>query len=164
MYSTDDKSLLFRRKDDSDSALPAGNSIAVLNLLRLAQLTDSADLRHSAERALEAHSSVLAASPSAFPQMLVAAGFARSNPKQIVLAGPMDQRMGAFLRALNQRFVPNKVVLVIDGPDSRKVLSKYLPVVSSMTAKDGRPTAYVCENYTCKLPTTDVNTFRDLLH
>ncbi len=164
LYSADDKSLLFRRKDDSDGALPAGNSIAVLNLLRLAQITDSADLRRSAEKALEAHSPVLSVSPAAFPQMLIAAGFARSKPKQIILAGPMDQRMEVFLRAVNQRFLPNKVVLVIDGPEAREVLSKYLPVVSSMAAKDGKPTAYVCENYACKLPTTDVNTFRDLLN
>lgn len=72
--------------------------------------------------------------------------------------------MEAFLRALNQRFVPNKIVLVIDGPEAREVLSKYLPVVSSMTAKNGTPTAYVCENYACKLPTTDVNAFGDLLN
>jgi uncharacterized protein YyaL (SSP411 family) len=158
-----DKSLLIRMKEDYDGAEPSGNSIAALNLLRLAQMTDRQEFRHSAEKTLEAFASRIQGIPSAVPQMLVAYGFSLTKPKQIILVGePSAPSTKEMLRVVEGQFLPDRIILFVDGA-SREILARYLPAVETMTAGDGQTTAYVCENYTCKLPTADAAKFRELL-
>jgi len=158
-----DASLLIRMKEDYDGAEPSGNSIAALNLLRLAQMTGRQDFRNSAEKTLEAFASRINGMPSAVPQMLVAYEFSLSKPKQIILVGDRSTAPAReMLGILHGRFVPDRIVLFVDGT-SRQTLAGYLPVVETMTAADGKTTAYVCENYTCKLPTADAAKFGELL-
>jgi uncharacterized protein YyaL (SSP411 family) len=164
-YSTaaGDPTLVMRIKEDYDGAEPSGNSIAVLNLLRLAQITDRADFRASAARSLEAFGSRMVAAPVGVPQMLVAYEFSISKPKQIVLVGERDAPdTRQLLAALHSRFVPHGIVLLVNR-ESRQVLARYIPAVAEMTAIGGQATAYVCEDYACKLPTADVAAFAQLL-
>jgi uncharacterized protein YyaL (SSP411 family) len=92
--------------------------------------------------------------------MLAAYEFSLSKTKQIVLVG--RTALPNLLRELNSRFLPNKIVLLVDE-SSRKALSAYLPVLETMTEKNGQATAYVCENYACQLPTADPKKFAELL-
>ncbi|HLY19660.1 MAG TPA: thioredoxin domain-containing protein [Bryobacteraceae bacterium] len=158
-----DPALVLRMKEDYDGAEPSGNSIAALNLLRLAGITGRRDLHDSAERALAAFGPRMVAGPAGVPQMLVAYQFALSKPRQIILVGERDapdtQRL---LQALHSRFVPNRILLLVNQV-SRAALAGYLPAVAEMTALNGRSTAYVCENYACRLPTADVDAFVQLL-
>jgi uncharacterized protein len=156
-----DSSLVMRIKDDDDEAEPSGNSVAACNLLRLAQMTDRKDFHDSADRLLRALAKRIEAQPAASPQMLAAYEFSLSKPKQIVLVGTAG--LPVLLRELNSRFVPHKIVLLVDGVPSRKALAGYLPVIETMTEKDGKATAYVCENYACQLPTADPKKFAELL-
>ncbi len=158
-----DASLLMRMKDDYDGAEPSGNSVAALNLLRLAQMTDRTEFRESGERTLRVFASQINIMPTAVPQMLVAYEFSLANPKQIILVGdrstPESREM---LRLLNGRFVPDRIVLFVDEA-SRKTLARYLPVIETMSADHSKTTAYICENYRCKLPTADPEKFAELL-
>ena len=124
-------------------------------------MTDRKELRDAADRTLRSLSGSLAADPYSAPQMLAAYEFSLSKPKQIVLVGSAG--LDAMLHELNARFLPHKIVLLVDSDAARKVLAAYLPVLDSMTAKDGKATAYVCENYACKLPTSDSGKFAELL-
>jgi uncharacterized protein YyaL (SSP411 family) len=156
--------LVMRMKDDYDGAEPSGNSIAMLNLLRLAQMTDRADLRESADKALNAFASRIMIAPVATPQMLVAYGFSLSKPKQIILVGdPAAADTKAMLDVLHARFLPHRIVMLVKDEESRRVLAAYLGVVETMTQHQGKATAYVCENYACKLPTTETAKFAELL-
>jgi len=158
-----DPSLVIRMKDDYDGAEPSGNSIAVLNLLRLAQMTDRADFRASAERALAAFASRMVAAPVGVPQMLVAYAFSLAKPKQIILVGERDAPdTRAMLAAMHARFLPAGIALLVDA-QSRAPLARYIPAVAAMSAQEGRATAYVCENYACQLPTTELAAFEQLL-
>jgi uncharacterized protein len=164
-YSTaaDDPTLVLRIKEDYDGAEPSGSSIAVLNLLRLAQITNRQDFRTLAERALAAFGSRMVAAPVGVPQMLVAYEFAISKPRQIVLVGERDAPdTRRLLAALHARFVPHCIVLLVTAA-SRAALERYLPTVAGMTALGGQATAYVCEDYACQLPTADVEAFARLL-
>jgi uncharacterized protein YyaL (SSP411 family) len=159
-----DPNLVLRVKDDYDGAEPAGNSIAILNLLRLAQITGREDFRRSAERALTAFSSRLSAAPSALPQMLAACEFLLSEPRQIIIAGERDAAdTQSLLRTLASRFVPNRIVMLLDSADTREALGAGIPVVASMNKIDGRAAAYVCRNYTCQLPVSEPEQFAELL-
>ena len=110
--------LVMRMKDDYDGAEPSGNGIAMLNLLRLAQMTDRADLRESADKALRAFAPRIMAAPVATPQMLVAYGFSLSKPKQVILVGdPAAADTRAMLDVLHGRFLPNRIVMLVKDED-----------------------------------------------
>ncbi len=151
-FSSGAGSTLLRLKDDYDGAEPSGNSAAVMLLLRLSRMTDRAEFRASAERALRAFSSRMQEAGTGLPQMLVARSYTLATPREIVLAGPADHpEMRAMLAAVRRRFMPAAVVLRSeDTPVPRPAL-------------DGTPTAYVCENFACQLPVTNAAALDDLL-
>jgi hypothetical protein len=158
-----DPSLVLRLKDDYDGAEPSGNSVAALSLLRLAEMTGRAEFRQAAERTLEAFAARMESMPAALPQMLVAADFALSKPKQILIAGSRrDPRTVALAAEVRRRFLPNRVLLGIDER-ARALLAEKLPVVEQIREIEGQPAAYVCENYTCRLPVTGVDELAKLL-
>jgi uncharacterized protein len=151
-----DTSLALRMKDDYDGAEPSGNSIAILNLLRLAGITGRSSYRETAERALRAFSAFLAAAPSAAPRMLASLASSVARPRQIVLAGAKDaEDTRLLLRVLRRRFSPNQVVLLVDSEAARRFLSAYSPAIAAMQPVNGAATAYVCEGYTCRLRASD---------
>ena len=142
--------LVLRLKDDYDGAEPSGNSVMALALLRLARIIGSNDFRIAAERTLEAFSGRMLAGGAGLPQMLVAQMFAMGKPMEIVLAGPQDQQ-NAMLAEIRKRFLPNAVVMqASEAPQT-------------MPAIDDRATAYVCENFACKLPVTEAAALAELL-
>ena len=67
--------ILIKTKEDYDGAEPTGNSIAVLNLLRLSQLTGNKKWRDMADKTLRLFAGRLQQYPQAMPQMLVALDF-----------------------------------------------------------------------------------------
>jgi hypothetical protein len=159
-----DRELILRMKDDYDGAEPAGNSVAILNLLRLARITRRRDFAEAADRALRALASRIASQPVAVPQLLVALMFRQAPPLQIILAGGRDtESTHAFLRRLRERFLSHCVVLLVDSPDTRRRLASFAPEVAGMQQTGETTTAYVCRDYVCDLPTADAERFADLL-
>ena len=135
--------LVLRLKDDYDGAEPSGNSGMALVLLRLARMTGREDFRKAAERTLEAFGARLKSAGAGVPQMLVALGFALGKPKEIVLAGNRDDpAVEGMLVAIRRHFLPGAVILM-SGESA-----------TPMEMVDDVATAYVCENYACKLPVT----------
>jgi hypothetical protein len=162
--AADDHRLVLRVKDDYDGAEPSGNSVAAMNLLRLARMTNRDDFRVSAERTLAAFASRLALAPVAIPQMLTACEFLLGEPREIILAGRRDSaEMRALLRELHTRFVPNRVVLLVDSAETQQALARAIPSVASMNPVEGRASAYVCRNYTCQLPVSEPARFAELI-
>ncbi len=159
-----DASILLRMKEDYDGAEPSPNSVAVLNLLRLAEMLDQKEFRGMAEKTLAAFGPRLAQAPSAMPQMMVAFEFHLAKPKQIIIAGKPDAADAqAMLRAVHQPFIPNKILLLADGGKGQVFLGQQLEFIKAVKALEGKATAYVCENYVCQLPTTDVATMKSQL-
>jgi uncharacterized protein YyaL (SSP411 family) len=159
-----DTSLVLRVKEDYDGAEPSGNSVAVMNLLRLAQMTNRPEFRGAAEKTFAAFSPRLSHVPVAVPQMLAACEWVLGPPREIILVGEkegVDTR--ALLRVLRARFVPSRIVLLVDSPETQKVLAAGIPSIESMTRLEGRAGAYVCRNYTCQLPVSEADRFAELI-
>ncbi|MGA3245277.1 MAG: thioredoxin domain-containing protein [Bacteroidota bacterium] len=151
-----DPSILVRTKEWYDGAEPSGNSIAILNLLRLAQFTSSQELETKARKSFLHFGERMSNAGQAMPQMLVALSFSLSKPKQIILAGEAgDPHTLKLLREVHSHFVPEKVLMLADGGKGESDLSIFIPLIHSMKKVDGWSTAYVCENYACQLPTSD---------
>ncbi len=160
----EDPSILLRMKDDYDGAEPSSNSVSAMNLLRLAQMSDRDEWRQKAQSAMQAFADRLKQFPQALPQMLVALDYFLSKPKQIIIAGePEAQDTKAILDVVHRRFLPNKILLLADGAEGQAELSKRLSVISTMKPLKGKATAYICENFSCQLPTADPTVVAKLL-
>lgn len=68
----------------------------------------------------------------------------------------------ALVKCVQSTYIPNKV-MIVHHPGEDSYLAKHLGVLSSMRMQDGRATAYVCENYTCASPITDVSQLERVL-
>jgi uncharacterized protein YyaL (SSP411 family) len=151
-------------KEDNDSAEPAASSVAALNLLRLAQFRNDARSYERAEKTIEAFAPQISHFASAMPQMLVALELTLSNPRQIVIAGDRESaETRSLLTEVHRHFVPNKILLLADGGGGQEYLGERMEAVREMKPVGGRAAAYVCENFSCKAPVTDLEELGALL-
>jgi len=154
-----DASIRVRMKDGYDGAEIGGNSIAALDLLTLGRLLDRRAWLEKAERTFDYYTRRLADSPAAMPAMLAAMDAAREPAHHVVIAGEADAAdTRALLAALDRRFRPNDLPLLVN-PGTRERLAKLAPFAAALGPQAGRATAYLCENYACRLPTTDPQAF-----
>ena len=154
----DGESLLVRTKESYDGAIPSGNSVAMLNLLRLARLTGRTELEDVASKLGQAFASQVAQAPSAYTFMMSALTFAVGPAFEIVIVGSkQDDKTHAFFNALHKVFLPNKVVVLRTDDMESSDIDRYSSFVKSLERIDSHPTAYVCQNFACHMPTTDVD-------
>ena len=143
--------LVVRPRDVFDNAQPCGSSVASDLLLRLAVITGNDDYREKAVPPLRSLSELMSRAPAGTGRWLAALDFHVSTPKEIAIVGPRDDP--ATVRLLNTVFgsyLANRVVVGASGEASGSAL----PLLEGRGMVDGVPTAYVCENYACRLPVT----------
>jgi uncharacterized protein YyaL (SSP411 family) len=165
MTGNDHEALIARDKPATDGALPSGNAVAVLNLLRMGTLTGDKAFAQRAEKALKTFSNALAAHPTAFAGLLTALDVLQSPSQEIIIVAPRDE-MGAaepFLGILRRCYQPNQVLIVVSEDRVDQALEKWVPLVRNRPAKDGQATAYVCQDHACRLPTHDLDEFARLV-
>lgn len=156
--------LVLRMKDEYDGAEPSGNSVATMNLLRLAEITGRDSYREAADRALRAFASHVRTAPVAIPQMLASLAYNNGRRRQIVVVG--DKEAGdtrAMVREVHRRFLPDATLMLVDSEHARRSLAAYQPAVAAMHRLNGAATAYVCENFTCDLPVAGPARLSELL-
>src|SRR5438034_2570983 len=159
-----DASVFLRMKDDNDGAEPVASSVAALNLVRLSQVRDDPQLTERARKTIDAFATTLSHFPSAMPQMLVALDFSLSKPRQIVIAGKKDTpETKALLKEVHRHFLPKTILVLADGAEGQKYLGEKNEAIRAISMVEGKPAAYVCENFTCKAPVTDPKALAELL-
>jgi uncharacterized protein len=157
----DDAEKVFAREKPSyDGAEPSGNSVALLNLLRLSELTTDDRYRQRADETLAAFGAVLDRSPTALTKMLSAMAFRLDTPKEIVIVKPeREASVEPMLATLRRTFLPSRVLTIASiGPDL-DAQKKLVPLLDGRRVIAGKVTAYVCEAQVCKLPTTAPEVF-----
>jgi uncharacterized protein len=155
---SDHVALISRPKEIMDNATPAGNSVAIDVELRLAAFTGSEAYRKRADDYLRPLADVMAQHPQAFAYILGALDFALSPVKELAILG--DHRAAdthSLLKVINSGYLPNSVLACAD-PGATPAIEA-VPLLAGKTVKDGRATAYVCQNFTCLAP---VNTPEEL--
>ena len=150
--------VLVRVKEGYDGPTPSGNSAAALLLLRLSEFTGRQDFREKAETTLKAFGDSMESSPFSHTYMLCALDFWFGS-KEVVVAGSMGEKdVQEMVREIQRRFLPNKVVALAAGG---------VPEISSLTEGKteigGRPAVYICENFACKSPVTQLESLREQL-
>ena len=155
----DGEKLLVRRKDVYDGAIPSGNSVAALNLIRLGRITANEELENTAEAIMTAFANTVNNSPSGYAQLLMALEFAVGPSFEVIICGSKDAvPTDDMFRALNRRFIPNKVVLFRDVATEPPPIAEFANYTTLMRGLDpDAATAYVCQNFACDLPTTSID-------
>jgi uncharacterized protein YyaL (SSP411 family) len=161
---TDMAHSVLRIKEDYDGAEPSPNSLAALNLARLAAILDDKAHAEQAHKLLTLFGKTLQDSPSAVPMLVTAADFLEHGKQQIVLAGDKTApEFQALLKVVQSRLLPNAVILHADGGEGQAWLSKHNEALAEMKPVSDKPAAYVCQNYTCQAPVTEAAALEKLL-
>ncbi|UCC33632.1 MAG: thioredoxin domain-containing protein, partial [Candidatus Bathyarchaeota archaeon] len=151
----DSEKLLIRHKEPRDGAVPSGNSVAFLNLIRLSRLTGKTHYEEKAATLAKASSSHMEGTPSHNTMFLTALDFFIGPAYEIAIVGNADSKgTKNMLRAIRKRFVPNKVMLLKKA--EQKSLENIAGFTKNMRMIDNRTTAYVCRNFICVKPMTEI--------
>jgi uncharacterized protein len=158
----DHESLITRVKDFYDNATPAGNSVAVLNLLRLSILSGNKSYREIAETNLSSMSSALTQYPGGFGYLLLGLDFVVGPVKEFAVVGDMeDLRTRELLHTIFQVFLPNKVLAFTSGKETTE--RNTFPLMEGKMLVNGNPAVYICEDYTCKAPVNSKEELKSLI-
>ena len=159
--ANDAEQLIAREKPDRDGAIPSGNSIAALNLLRLHHYTTDNALLERAEMLVSAFAQELRTGTTAASEMYVALDFMLDTPKEIIIVAPaLGAELDTMLVPLRNTFVPNRIVSIVFEGDDLEAIAKLAPIVTGKRSRGGKVTAYVCENRVCKYPTESPAEFK----
>jgi uncharacterized protein YyaL (SSP411 family) len=153
--------LLGRKKEIYDGAMPSGNSIAIKNLLRLGRMTANGKWEQMADESLKLFANSIEKAPTSFGAALQSVDFLEGDTREIVISGTHNSETEQFTRPLYDRFLPRAVIIFHDSEDNR--IRDLVPYLSDFGMKEGKPTAYVCQNYACELPTNDPDKMMELL-
>ena len=156
--------LIVRKKEIYDGAVPSGNSIAAFNLLRIGRMTANPELEEKARLIGSAFSDQVAPTPMGYTQLLSAMIFALGSTYEVVITGdPEGDDTKSMLDALNRTYIPNKVTLFRPIGEKESIIEGLAKYTANQNSIDGKATAYICKNYTCSAPTTDINEMLNLL-
>jgi hypothetical protein len=151
-----DSSVLVRMKEDYDGAEPSASSVSVSNLIVLAHLTGDGAFRHSIDRTFGGAAARIAGAGRSVPMMLAALSAWHAGVQQVVLVGARDDEATKQLsRVVAQRYLPFAVTVPVEPGASQDRLARIVPFIGAMSLRDGKPTAYLCRDFTCQAPTTD---------
>jgi len=155
------ETILQRKKEFYDGALPSANSAAMCNLLRLSRLTGNTRYEEKAGEMHQIYSNQVSHAPTGFGQFLCAMDFALFDSREIVVAGPEDEpEIQQMLQTISTTYLPRTVTLFKPADKERaEMLEQIAPVVKSHTMIDKQPTTFVCQHFKCEKP---VHTAREL--
>ncbi len=161
--SNDAEELISRQKEIYDGAIPSGNSVAGLNLLKLARITGNVGYEEKAAKLGKAFSETIERGPMAYTLFMTGLDFGIGPSFEVVIVGdPGAEDTKAMIEAVRKTYRPNKVVL-LRGTEKNSEITEIAEFTKGQSSLDGKATAYVCLNHVCNLPTTDVNEMVELL-
>ena len=156
-YGRDSEDLIARPREVYDGAVPSGNSVAALNMLRLSRITGRNDLSDMAARQLSAFAGVVSEYPRAHAFFIIAVQTALTPPREIVIAGKEgSEGVRKMVQALHREFLPDAVVAFRPENGKTAEIEDLAPFTRGRGEIDGLPAAYICQNLSCHEPTTDV--------
>ena len=153
------EALIVQSKSAYDGATPSGASMAIHGLLRLAKHMDNPVFHETAVDTLKLYFNQMESMPSGSGQLLCELSFLLSTPKEIAIIGEIcDKRTEELLTTLHNMYIPNKIIGLSDPNEENR-----LPLLANKPQVNGNSTVYVCENFACQTPTSDVEEFVELL-
>jgi uncharacterized protein YyaL (SSP411 family) len=165
-YQTADYSetILIRNKEIYDGAYPSGNSVAALDLIRLARITGETRFEEKTEQLMHAFSLDVARAPHSHNQLMIALDFALGPSSEVVIVGdPQKEDTANMIRTVWSRFLPRKIVLFRSSVEESPEITDLAKFTKDLKGKEGKATAFICRDHICKAPTTDARAMLELL-
>jgi uncharacterized protein YyaL (SSP411 family) len=153
--------LISRAKPIFDASIPSGNAMATQLLLRLYHLTGDDRYYQHAEKVLRSYYDAMESQPLGFAHLLCALDFYLEPPKEVVVVGESnDANMLELLHNIHSIYQPN---MTVQTASPNEPLDKLSPSLAGKVPVSGKPTAYVCHNFTCSAPVTTWDELRALI-
>ena len=155
----EEKDIIFKTKESYDGAEPSGNSMQILNMIKIGLITEDSSLTEKAEKSLRLFYNEISKLPFSSPQMLYTLNYFLKTPKEIIISGDLDSsKTNEMLDEIRHTYLPNKILLYAD-----EKLKSISPFIKNIVEKKGDTYVYVCENYQCELPVDDPKKLKELL-
>jgi uncharacterized protein YyaL (SSP411 family) len=157
----EDPAVLVRMKEDYDGAEPSASAVGAWNLLTLNHLTGEARHRDRAAQVFAAFAGRLKTLGRGVPMMAAALSMAHASAQQIVVVGPVsDERTLQLWSAANTAYRPFATMVLVEPGIRQERIAARMPWVAGMTMRDDRPAAYICRDFACDTPVTEVEDVR----
>ncbi|WP_160674968.1 thioredoxin domain-containing protein [Clostridium sp. C8-1-8] len=155
--SSKEEEVLARVKEIYDGAIPSGNSVAFMNMLKLSKLTGNAEYEGYCEKLQKAFSQVVKDSPIAYTQLVSGILLSISSSTEIVVVGnTASDEFNNYVNSLRSIYSPTSVILGKDSNDKDPLIHKLADYTKYQQSVDHYTTVYVCKNFTCSEPTTNL--------
>jgi hypothetical protein len=157
--------LIVRAMTGYDGAIPSGNSIAAMNLLKLTRITGEIKWAEMADKTFKVFSNEINRAPSGYTSMVTAFLFEYDHPKEIVVVGSgSDPATQDALTRMKSEYIPGKILLFKDTDQLSPGLSPLAKWTATQETIGDKVTFYVCQDFACKIPTTDIKEALTFIH
>ena len=160
----DGETILIRKKEIYDGAIPSGNSIAMLNLLYLSRLIGDSKLEEKASKIAYAFSKTVQQMPSSYTELMNAIDFQLGPSYEVVVAGnsqKLDTKQ--ILKEINRYYIPSILIILRPTEEESPDTTGVAKFTKDYVSLNGKPTVYICHNFTCKKRLTNLSEILDLL-
>ena len=149
--------LIVRAKDSYDGAIPSGNAVAAMNCIRISKFTGDSRWDDIAQNIFLAFSDGIKRIPSAHSFMLTSFMYGLDNPKEIVIvAKEKNAKAMSSIRKIQEIYNPNSII-ILKELKNRTELDNIAPWTNMHDTINDKMTYYICENFSCRRPTNDIN-------
>jgi hypothetical protein len=159
--SNESEEILIRQKEIYDGAIPSGNSVAILNLLRIGRITSNSEFESMASEIGKIFAHNINSTPIAFTQTLTALDFAFGPSYEIVIAGDKADNENELIKTIRNNYFPNKTIMF--NPSQGKDLTNIAPFASNYKKIEDKTAVYICQDYSCKQPVSDISSLKKML-
>jgi len=154
---SDGEPLLVRPGQAHDNALPSGTAVMMMNILRLARLRSDTDMERAARAIAQQVGGSMRDSPGACLAMLSAVNLALQPAAEVVITGDPERKdTRDMLRSVQRAYAPHAVLIFRPDGGTDTQVTRVLPKTAQFNSNDGAPLAYVCKDFSCQAPTSDV--------
>lgn len=160
----DGEKLISRPKEYYDGAVPSGNSIAALVLLKISRMTGNPEYEARAEKVILSNATALDSYPSGFPALLTAFDFALGPSREMVIAGDPDTPdFKTVKELLFPRFAPLDVWIHRPAGKAAERIIALAQFVEQQVPLPGKTAVYICQDRQCERPVTETSELRKRL-
>ncbi len=138
-----------------------GNSVAAMQMLRLARLTGEYQLEEKVQQLFDANAKQLTQYPEGHTFLLQTYLMTQMGMKEVIVLKSKNEEIAPpLIKELQTGFHPEVTFLVSDDQEK---LSQLAPYTKDYHSIEDATTVYVCENFVCNKPTTYINEAIELI-
>ncbi|MBN2088741.1 thioredoxin domain-containing protein [candidate division KSB1 bacterium] len=164
-FTADDaEALLVRQKLIYDGAIPSGNTVSLMNLLRLSRMTGQVEFEKYAEKMIQIFINEIKLAPLAYTEFLNGLYFTSGLSQEIIITGDLNSTdTKDMVKVLAQNFLPNKVILFRPAFEENPPITILADFTRFHHPVNNRATIYICQDFQCQKPTNDIQEMQKLL-